>query len=341
MSRALDKDSVVLLQDNTPSSIYEDISSALCQLQDGEQLLEIELLGKSHPLPAGSNFLLEGNSIAIPKIKLVQAFVIARQIFFKLYRNCPQDKQQDLQNATAVILLMDPEHLTAANARKRLVQSSLEILTEKVQAILKKELLFVDSFLTARLHRHNKSPTLWSHRRWILEKAQSMRIACDLQQDVRTVILVAAERHPRNYYAWSHLRWLVQNTGVEDKTKKQILTVAKDWCLRHPSDTSGFSFLLFCLASPAVSKNVSRIEASTFVCKEVLHIAVSFKWTHESVWVFLRTLIASGSISKEQRAPFLSTINELLTTSPENAKARSTLKDAMQWYEEYQQTSPA
>ncbi|KAH6674607.1 hypothetical protein B0J14DRAFT_45005 [Halenospora varia] len=337
MSRALDKEIVASLQNDDPTSIYEDISSALCQ--DREELLEIEFLGKSHPLPPGTNFLLDENSIAIPKVKLVQAFVVARQIFFNLVDDCPEDKLHVLRNSATVILLMDPEHITAANSRKRLLLRAGAPSPEMLKAMLRKELLFVDSFLTARLHRHTKSPTLWGHRRWILEKCQTVGMGYDIQQDLHTIILVAAERHPRNYYAWSHLRWVVQNLCVEDKTKSEISLFIKDWCLRNPSDISGFSFLLFCLAPFETPENVPRSEASTFVCEEVLGLAVSFKWTYESVWVFLRTIVATGLVANSQRSAFLEAINNLLATCQDEPKARSNLKNAMRWFEENQQTN--
>ncbi|KAH8685521.1 hypothetical protein BGZ60DRAFT_93724 [Tricladium varicosporioides] len=337
MSRAIDKETVASLQSDDPTSVYEDISCTLCW--DRGQLLEIEFLGKSHPLPPGTNFLLDGNNIAIPKAKLVQAFVTARQIFFNLAKDCPKDKLQVLGNAAAVILLMDPEHITAANSRKKILLRAGSLSPEIFKAMLRKELLFVNSFLTARLHRHTKSPTLWGHRRWVLEKCKAMGMGYDIHQDLHSIILVAAERHPRNYYAWSHLRWVIQNLCVGEKTKSEISPFIKNWCLRHPSDTSGFSFLLFCLAPLKTPENVPRSDASTFVCEEVLGLAVSFKWTFESVWVFLRTIVATELVASSQRLVFLEAINNLLTTCEGEPKARSNLQNAMQWFEENQQAN--
>jgi protein prenyltransferase alpha subunit repeat containing protein 1 len=332
MSRTLDKETIKSLQSDDLQVIYKDIVSALCP--DTPELLEIELLGKSHPLPAGINVLSEENSIAIPKVRLVQAFVVARQMFFKLVRSCPEEKRQDLRNASAVILLMDPEHLTAANARKRLIQSYQEELEAELEAMLERELVFVDSYLTSRLHRHTKSPTLWGHRRWLLELYRFAYMKHDIVQDLKTAVLFAAERHPRNYYAWSHMRWLVQSFG---DTNPEILSLVKDWCLKHPADTSGFSFLLFYLSISVSPGHAPRIEVSTTLCKEVLDLAVSFKWTHESVWVFLRTLVASGDVTKDQKTSFLKSIDAILETDPENSKTQAILKGAREWYEKYEQ----
>ncbi|RDL37807.1 uncharacterized protein BP5553_05240 [Venustampulla echinocandica] len=334
MSRALDRETVASLQSNDTHIVYNDIVRGLCQ--ERTQLLEIELLGKSHPIPAGQNFLLEENSIAIPKVKLVQAFVVARQIFFELLKKPLYEKRDELRNATAVMLLMDPENLTAANARKRLIESCREGSKEEVQLALERELLFVDSYLTARLHRHTKSPTLWSHRRWILQICHSVQLEYDIQRDLRTVVLIAAERHPRNYYAWSHMRWLVQTFGVKDAERNEMLLIVNDWCLRHPGDTSGFSFLLFFLASFGCPEDPSRIEASTRVFRDVLDLATSFKWTHESVWVFLRTLAASGEVTEAQTISFSRKADAILAAHPDNPQVGLTFKAAIAWFEKYQ-----
>lgn len=339
MSRALDPEIVASTKNSNPETVYNDIVDSLST--ETESLLEIEFLGKSHPLPEGCNVLIDGNSIAVPKAKLVQAFVIARKIFFQYMRDCPPNKSVDLRNATAVILLMDPEHLTAANARKRLIQKLQKDPQADLEASLRKELHFVDSYLTSRLHRHTKSPTLWSHRRWVLEVCKSIQMEYDIQQDLTSVILIAAERHPRNYYAWSHLRWLVQTftTCLEDsKTQTrnsdfdQLVAVVKDWCLRHPADISGFSFLLFCLSMPGSSEDVSKPQLKSSICSEVFRLAISFKWTHETIWVFLRTVVASGGVSKDEKTAFFQAIEEMQTAQPDGHRI---LKAAQDWCIKY------
>jgi protein prenyltransferase alpha subunit repeat containing protein 1 len=339
MSRALDPETVVSLKSSNPETVYSDIVDALSTQTDS--LLEIELLGKSHPLPQGCNVLVDGNSIAVPKAKLVQAFTIAHKIFFKYVRDCSDDKSVDLKNAAAVILLMDPEHLTAANTRKRLIQKCQKGTNAGLGAILRKELQFVDSYLTSRLHRHTKSPTLWGHRRWVLEVRKSIQMEYDVLQDLTSVVLVAAERHPRNYYAWSHLRWLVQtfttyseHSKIETKDPdfQLLVAVVKDWCLRHPADISGFSFLLFCLSVLGSTGDVTRTQLKSSICSEVVRLAVSFKWTHESIWVFLRTAVASGGVSKDGKTVFFRAIEEIQAAQPDGHRV---LQAAQDWCVEY------
>ena len=338
MSRALDPETAASLKNSNPETVYNDIVKALSSETDS--LLEIEFLGKSHPLPEGCNVLVDGNSIAIAKAKLVQAFVVARKNFFKYVRDCPGDKLLDFRNATAVMLLMDPEHLTAANSRKSLIQKSQKEPKINLEVILRKELHFVDSYLTSHLHRHTKSPTLWNHRRWVLKVCQSIQMEYDIQHDLKSVVLVAAERHPRNYYAWSHLRWLVQsftmcsNIQTTSFDFSKLVSVVKDWCLRHPADTSGFSFLLFCLPMPGYSEDVSKTELRSSVCSEVLRLAVSFQWTHETIWVFLRTLVASGGVFEDEAAAFYRAIEDMQAVQPNDHRF---LEAARSWCGKYGQ----
>ena len=340
MSRALDKDTTATIKSGNLQVAYDDLVKALFSSTTSE-LLEIEILGKSHALPAGTNVLVDGNGIAFPKSTVLQGFIVARQILFKYLPNL-QERPQEIRNAAAVVLLMDPEHITAANARKRVIELYRLRPVEELRAELMRELWWVDSMLTARLHRHTKSPTLWGHRRWVLQVCQSVGMPYDIQRDLTTVILVAAERHARNYYAWLHLRWVVLN--LQSKTSdsgggiaegfdgSKLLSTIETWCLRHQDDTAGFSFLLFCLVEhpEALTGRESSIENKSSICKALLDLAVSFKWTNESVWAFLRTLVASG-VTEEQRIAFFESSKVLAESRSGNAKAQSTLQAARDW----------
>jgi protein prenyltransferase alpha subunit repeat containing protein 1 len=335
MSRALDPETTASVRNPLPVEIYTEIVSVLCTPRS--LLLEIELLGKAHPMPPGKSYLLEDKYLAIPKVRLVQAFVVARQVFFKLAQNCPKGKEGELQNASAIILLMDPEHVTAANARKRMLLNYEK--GEDVREGLRRELQFVDTLLTARLHRHTKSPNLWSHRRWLLQQYQSFSLEVHVREHLERIILVAAERHPRNYYAWSHMRWLVDTSDLTGKTKKEIISRVQDWCVRHPNDTSGFSFLLFCLEVPGTSE--TEFQDVTRVYNHILELALSFKWAHESVWVFLRTLAASRAGFGGPSLSFQEGIDTALEGCAEDPKAQLILKAAIKWFNENQQAVPS
>lgn len=356
MSRALDAETVSSLQKANVQTVYKDIAAALSTptftSSSDPELFEIEFLPKSHPLPPDCNVLIEGNSIALTKVKLVQAFMVSRQIFFKNYRREERaaEVEKELRDVTAVMLLLDPEHLTAANTRKRLIwkyeNGSGTRSRSEMEALLRNELRFVDGYLTSRLHRHTKSPSLWGHRRWILERLKGLGMPRDVLRDLELVVFVAAERHPRNYYAWSHMRWLVQVFGKsairpgDDSTNRpdhsELTSVVKDWCLRNPSDTSGFSFLLFCIFNLGASTTSARSEICVSVCADVLRLAVSFKWTHESVWVFLRTVVASKIATGSVRIDFFQAIETISIARPDGKRVLSAAKE---WCLQNQQTS--
>lgn len=334
MSRALDPESTSNLMPN--SAVYEDLVAALCP-KTYSGLLEIEFLGKSHPLPAGCNVLVDGNNIAVTKSKLVQAFVFARKYLFQYLKDCHVANHEAIRNATAIVLLMDAENLTAANARKRVIQQCMEMSTSVRERILRRELQWVDGMLTSRLHRHTKSPTLWSHRRWVLEVCQSIGMRHDAQRDMEDVVLVAAERHPRNYYAWLHMRWIFQNLSSSASVSgRKFLATTLGWCLRHPNDTSGFSFLLFYFSLPQHSTEL-RAKRVSATCQEVIRLAVSFQWTNESVWVFLRTLVASTEVREEQKTAFFDAISCLSASLSQSNKSDSVIIKARDWCIEYDQ----
>ena len=335
MSRALDKEDVASAKATAKesTSIYEAIAQVLTERHSG--LLEIELLGKSHELQLGVNYRVDGNSVAIPKSKLVQAFIVARRMLLDQFQDHSQRDYDQIRRATAVILLTDSEHLTAANARKRVLQEQAQ-LTKGLDESVVRELRFTDSLLTSPLHRHTKSPTLWSHRRWLLELYRQP-ISLDLvEQDLKHAIIPAAEKHPRNYYAWHHARWLLEHLDHHGKKDtSRILLIVKDWCFKNPSDTSGWSFLTYSLQELQFSELYGSTTSA--VCKEVLEFTQSFHWTNESVWVFLRTLVAFGQVSTEERLAFFNDLETLIKSQRHDARAQSILQAANDWCTRHQQ----
>ncbi|KAI9674363.1 MAG: hypothetical protein M1829_003765 [Trizodia sp. TS-e1964] len=266
------------------------------------RLLEIEILPSSF-----TTTLIDGPNIGIPKGVLVAAFLAARKIFFDNYK-CDIYDQPRLQlalEASRIVLCFDGEHLTAINFRKKGLlgqkQPSLQHITD--------ELVLIESFLTSPLHRHTKSPTLWSHRRWLIElwqktpksgRGQSIMPSqfwdAMLPLEMR-VVTRAGERHPKNYYAWSYARWLYKlhqrESGPEDPSQAHLPRLHQDiltWCLAHPSDVSGWSFLLFLLSE------IPSKEAAAVLVDQLFAPSAAFCWSHEAMWACLRTALASDKI---------------------------------------------
>ncbi|KAI3327914.1 hypothetical protein HD806DRAFT_342540 [Xylariaceae sp. AK1471] len=327
MSRSLDKNLLSQLKSEDPRPVYNDLSKLFTDLPDSD-LLEIEFLGQSHQLNPGVNFLQDGNAVAIPKLRLVQAFFVARQILQKHIESSSETITSDVSAATTILLLMDPEHLTAANIRKRALLAS----GNPTQATLRREQQFVDTLLTARLHRHTKSPTLWSHRRWLVSTCWTLGISRDVQHDIKSVIMTAGERHPRNYVAWQHARLLVDH----DSSSSLAATIAfdvKEFCLRNHSDISGWSFLSHCITG--IQDEESQRLFCSSVLRDVLAMADSFCWTSESVWVFLRTMVAREHVNEQDFQHFIATSERLSATIPHGTPQRRMMERAREWCGKY------
>lgn len=284
MSRTLDGDTKKALQNADHRVVFEAISAVLSQERDAP--LEIELLGAVHTssLTAGEYYVQEAKAIAIPKIGLASAFIEARRLLLELLQSGIAPANEDkLMSVTAVILLMDPEHLTAANTRKRIIRNR-----DLEEELITQELHLIDSYLTSRLHRHTKSPTLWNHRRWLVESRKANCI--DLELTFRSVILVAAERHPRNYYAWCHARDLVQRADLGRHCPRELRTIVRNWCLAHHDDISGWTFLLWLSDLALTSGTESERLDSQLDFEQTIKRAEAFRWRNDSVWFFLLNL---------------------------------------------------
>ncbi|KAI1340103.1 hypothetical protein F5Y15DRAFT_64130 [Xylariaceae sp. FL0016] len=327
MSRVLEKELLSGLKTEDSYPVYQDISHLLTHPSDNGRL-EIEFLGKSYPLQPGVNFLQDGLAIAIPKLRLVQAFLVARQILQSYLERGSQTGNDNVVAATAVLLLMDPEHLTAANTRKREILSKSENGKPK-RNVLEDEMNFVDTLLTSRLHRHTKSPTLWSHRRWLLGLWTSFAIPLNIQSDIRDVVMVAGERHPRNYVAWHHARLLL---GKEPHVAEEIAIDIKEFCLRHHSDTSGWSFLNHTIN---LIEEEARHKTCSLLLEDILKVTDSFRWTNESLWVFLRTVMATGYVSQDIFESFVSVNKNLRSSLPKDSPQWQVLDKAMNWCTRY------
>ncbi|KAF7716662.1 Uncharacterized protein PECH_008233 [Penicillium ucsense] len=280
----------------------------------GDQVLEIEII----PPSLGSSFLKDGCAVGISKKALIQAYMVARRVFFEtcismssneLVADLLREQSSSVANkekfVTEIMLLFDCEHLTAANWRKCRILAALSqhegpsIQTSQQTRMLKTELTLLQSYQCSPLPRHTKSPTLWSHRLWTLEHLinlmkLSVDTLLDLQRHELEVVLRAAELHPRNYYAFTyarHLRSLLVRTAATITTEsiscwelrlaKALLSPVLDWCLAHPRDISGWSFGLHVLGQ--CEDRQSHVEA----VKRVLQFALDVGWEGESLWTFV------------------------------------------------------
>jgi hypothetical protein len=260
------------------------------------------------------------------------------------------------------MLLFDPEHLTAANARKRIILALESESGERAQKGIMMDLWFLDSLFQSQLNKHTKSPTLWAHRKWLMQRPPSQLLNKEatstgllgMEKEITIVALAAAGIHPRNYYAWNHIRWwicrnpeLFQIFGQCPKSRNNasymalgLPTMANfflQWCLNHPSDTSGWSFLLWLLTCEATSSSTSLglYGPHVAISKKILECIRSWKLRNESLWVFLRTMMASRDIPQYILREYLDEAENVIDSKSERLASQSIARAALQWSAQY------
>ncbi|KAI4162569.1 MAG: hypothetical protein LQ342_003800 [Letrouitia transgressa] len=277
-------------------STYEEVITALTL--SPHTVLEIDILPAAY-----SPVLFHAHpSIGLPRSLLKSCFITARSIFFSyLNRPDPHDPETaDLEHrkaafqATLIILLFDPNHLTAVNFRKRhlLFLKDRDLATEnRLQEAVDFEKLILQSLVTSPLGRHAKSSTLWAHRVWLFSTFFAESIGWEVgiarEEDPKgpeimkrfletelAIVMKAGERHARNYYAWDYARQLFglfskkgdfceSNISKEEwitSTRVMSITTVHKWCLVHPRDISGWAFLTFLIGQDVQSPGSKRTE---------------------------------------------------------------------------------
>lgn len=334
-----EKESVGQLQ----ALAYERLSLFFSSHQD--KRIEIEILPPAFQPPDGI-LMEDGFSLGIPKKILALAYIEARKTFFMNRHAADETSQSDALLATKTMLLFDPEHLTAANFRKRNLlalktQKSLTAQSVYLESV-RHEFLFLDSILTSPLHRQSKSPTLWYHRLWLLDindtdnKAASRNETPWFWSAEIDAVCRSGEQHPKNYYAWQYARRLVGRVG-NDTFVCEIASRTKDWCFKHPSDISGWSFLIHMLLEVKLQ---SRKES---LVREVLQYALNLRSENESVWIFLRTVLAQSLLQENVRVELntnLCKYREDLTNKDPASVLSKRITHTVNWIEQHSNHKP-
>ncbi|KAL9099622.1 MAG: hypothetical protein Q9163_004897 [Psora crenata] len=211
---------------------------------------------------------------------------------------------------------------------------------ERKGGIVEEELRFLESLLTSPLPKHTKSSTLWSHRLWLLRTVpphsfcpggvagadgyEGIKPAgVEQKKEVDTsltwkrelgIVMSAGERHPRNYYAWNYARdcfgLLFPNSPAVDAFPHRIwtpgmLTMVNQWCLMHPRDISGWTFLSWICESMARDTKGTCEGVMMRTIWETVEFVRKYKWRGESVERFLKTVErlagSSGTIAMPNR----------------------------------------
>jgi hypothetical protein len=225
---------------------------------------------------------------------------------------------QPALEATNIILLFDPEHLTAANFRKRRIVKLYEQSPSNpgFETVVEREMLFITSILTSPLHRQSKSPILWNHRFWLMDftfkhglcaSPLSERVL-EYAKSMFDPVFRSADQHSKNYFAWQYARRMVHRLQLPLSGHSQaaweswlddFLTasakIVRDWCFRHPSDISGWSYLIFLLPK------LKTLGRRTGIVNDVFDYAIKVKAKQESLWAFIRTVLADDMLGPNRQ----------------------------------------
>jgi len=133
-------------------------------------------------------------------------------------------------------VLINADHHTAWNIRKRVLLANLEQHQQQGVDGLKQEL----KLLNLLFSKHPKSGESWAHRRWtLLQLIKTRQPVSDFVPEELAVCMRSTELYPKNYYAWTHRQWIVQKATNETLLLSE-LEVLKEWTDRHISDHCGF-----------------------------------------------------------------------------------------------------
>ncbi|KAH8155872.1 uncharacterized protein LAJ45_00884 [Morchella importuna] len=262
--------------------------------------------------PPHTPLLTSGLHIAIPKTHLLAAFPAAYHTFSTLHPTTTPWSASDaraLLDATLILILVAAEHTTAVNTRRRILQ--LELSEDVVTP--REEMALLQGVLTSHLAKHNKSPSLWGYRQWIVERCGVGVLGDGGLVGELEVVRRSGEAHPRNYYAWSYARFIVDKfyscgdgspcpgndapPPPPPPLLRELVESHAALCRTHVSDTSFWSFLLFLFWRARESTSSGDDCGYIFsITKDAAIYAHDMARGHESVWIFIRTVIVDEKL---------------------------------------------
>ncbi|KAG2369270.1 hypothetical protein BDR07DRAFT_1323966 [Suillus spraguei] len=295
-----------------------------------------------------SPFLFTENNLGVPEKELRRSYLFAVPMFsaarkasgFHALENSSNHIMssmiQDLIDSSAVLILTNPAHQTALNARKHLIVRNL-INTGQ-------ELEFTAALLSSR--HCCKQGELWYHRRWLLQRIHPISSfpqglvadevpdspnfylpPNDLSVEIN-VVARACELYPRNYFGWTHRTICIQSAlvpGVHSTTSdvfteilpKEIISVMQ-WIESHVSDYSAVHHLAR-LTEDAESDSLP--DNLLPMIEHALTLVRAFP-EHETLWQYLRVFWNEMDVTTTFIASFVLPLQSTGMAEQEN-KARA------------------
>jgi protein prenyltransferase alpha subunit repeat containing protein 1 len=221
---------------------------------------------------------------------------------------CTAKSHDAMLECTAVIILANPAHQTALNARKKLVLKGA--LGEA------KELRMIAAMLT--VPECAKQGGVWYHRQWLLrrltgadaQEREGKGNEENLMDTELPLIFQSCEIYPRNYYAWAHLLFCLRHIPYHRiKLKARLMK----WIEMHVSDASAVHYLVLVDHLPSgresEGKNLGRgksdCESQSDTQSTYDHALALVRTypTHQALWMYLRAAYCASSPSGERPMP--------------------------------------
>ncbi|EEH48468.2 uncharacterized protein PADG_04548 [Paracoccidioides brasiliensis Pb18] len=192
---------------------------------------------------------------------------------------------QTLLLQTEILLLVDSEHLTACNWRKRRLCALKEAQSQctpnstsnpsinQYLSVLHTEISFTTTILRSPLHRHTKSPVLWYHRKWTI--TQLFNICPD-----NPISVFAGSHHLPHYDADGGVAKLefppsIDVAAAVNQILNYEISVVLQAGTHHPKNYYAFSYLREFLGLFADALGLARWPAGATIQQPILlcHLA--------------------------------------------------------------------
>ncbi|KAG2109275.1 uncharacterized protein F5147DRAFT_153539 [Suillus discolor] len=281
-----------------------------------------------------SPFLFTENNLGVPEKELHRSYLFAVPVFSAARKasglhtlenpsnHIMSSAIQDLIDSSAVLILMNPAHQTALNARKQLIVRNLIDVGE--------ELKFTAALLSSR--HCCKQGELWYHRRWLLRRIYPVPsfpqgLITDMIPDSLNFYLPpndlpaeihlvsrACELYPRNYFGWIHRTICILSAlvpGVHSTTsdvfteifQKEISSVMQ-WIESHVSDYSAVHHLKTLARLTEDAESPFLPKSLLLVFGHALTLVRAFP-EHETLWQYLRVFWDEGDVATAFVASFV------------------------------------
>ncbi|GJE91388.1 protein prenyltransferase alpha subunit repeat-containing protein [Phanerochaete sordida] len=321
---------------------------------DGKEWL---VLDPSISEPPQEFLLMEGN-LGIPHKILYKAYLEASLLFKtarlalrSTTRSIDPSLAETVAQATAVIIVANPGHQTAWNARKRLLESGL--------LDPQRELSFTHALLTVRYCA--KHSLLWHHRRWLLRRLCPTRPAASdappstdgapdedtLQHlDISPTQLRAeldactraATTYERNYFAWAHRARCLDALahclregavrGFQDVLRDETANV-RLWIDRHVGDYTAMQY--YCRLVLLARSPDSPSPPTSLSAYQHAKALVEAYPEHESLWCYLRSAASVEGVSGGDIRPFVEKVSQGTEVNPATQTSLRHANSCLHW----------